>query len=79
MPKYGDKTEDDVHFERAVAFKAIGSKAEELAKKGALPFEVRSFIQGASKELANQAPDPEAYSKALRVAVTRKASRNEAE
>lgn len=79
MPKYGEKTDNDVLFERAVAFKAIGSKAEELIKKGALPFEVRSFIQGASKELAHQAPDPEMYSKALRVAATQKASRNEAE
>jgi hypothetical protein len=76
MPKYGDKTEDEVHFERAVALKAIGIKAQELGNKGALPFEVRSFIQGARKELVNQAPDPEAYSKALRVAVAQKANRN---
>jgi len=76
MPKYGEKTDNDVLFERAVAFKAIGSKAEELEKKGALPFEVRSFIQGANKELANQAPDPEMYSKALKVAVTQKVNRS---
>jgi hypothetical protein len=79
MPKYGEKTDNDVLFERAVAFKTIATKAEELQKKGALPFEVRSFIQGANKELANQAPDPEMYSKALKVAATRKAMRNEAE
>jgi hypothetical protein len=76
MPKYGEKTDNDVLFERAVAFKAIATKAEELGKKGALPFEVRSFIQGASKELANQAPDPELYSQALKVAATQKANRN---
>ena len=76
MPKFGDKTEDEVHFERAVALKAIGAKAQELGESGALPFEVRSFIQGAHKELVNQAPDPETYSKALRAAVIQKANRS---
>ena len=76
MPKYGEKTDNDMLFERAVAFKAIATKAEELEKKGALPFEVRSFIQGANKELANQVPDPEMYSKALKVAATQKVNRS---
>jgi hypothetical protein len=75
MPKYGEKTDNEVLFERAVALKAIGTKAEELNKQGALPFEVRSFIQGARKELANQAPDPEMYTKALKAAATQKATR----
>lgn len=72
---YGEKTDDDIMFERAVALKTIASKAKELQKEGAMPFEVQTFITGARKELANEAPDPELYSKALRVAATQKANR----
>lgn len=72
MPKFGEKTDDDVKFERAVALKAIASKAKELQNKGAQGFEVQSFINGARGELAKQAPDPEMYSKALKVAAMQK-------
>ena len=73
---FGEKTDDDTKFERAVALKAIASKAGELKDKGAAPFEVQSFINGARGKLAEEAPDPEMYSKALRVAATQKANRN---
>ena len=73
---FGEKTDDDTKFERAVALKAIASKAEELQNKGAASFEVQSFINGARGKLAEEAPDPEMYSKALRVAATQKANRN---
>lgn len=76
MPKFGEKTDDDIKFERAVALKAIASKAKELQNKGAAPFEVQSFINGSRGELAKQAPDPEMYSKALRVAAMQKRTRN---
>lgn len=72
MPKFGEKTADDVKFGRAVALKAIASKAKELQNKGAQGFEVQSFISGAREELAKQAPDPEMYSKALKVAAMQK-------
>lgn len=73
---FGEKTDDETKFERAVALKAIASKAEELKNKGAASFEVQSFINGARGKLAEEAPDPEMYSKALRVAATQKANRN---
>jgi hypothetical protein len=73
---FGEKTDDDIKFERAVALKAIASKAEELQSKGAAPFEVQSFINGARGELAKEAPDPEMYTKALKAAAIQKNSRN---
>ena len=73
---FGEKTDDETKFGRAVALKAIASKAEELKNKGAASFEVQSFINGARVKLAEEAPDPEMYSKALRVAATQKANRN---
>ena len=76
MPKFGEKTDDEVKFGRAVALKAIASKAKELQNKGAESFEVQSFINGARGELAKQAPDPEMYSKALRVAAMQKNTRS---
>ena len=76
MPKFGEKTDDEVKFGRAVALKAIASKAKELQSKGAESFEVQSFINGARGELAKQAPDPEMYSKALRVAAMQKNTRS---
>ncbi len=76
MPKFGEKTDDEVKFGRAVALKAIASKAKELQGKGAEPFEVQSFISGARGELAKQAPDPEMYSKALKVAAMQKNTRS---
>jgi hypothetical protein len=72
---YGEKTDDDIKFERAVALKAIAAKAKDLQNEGAAPFEVQTFINGSRRELANEAPDPELYSKALKVAATQKASR----
>ena len=72
MPKFGEKTDDEIKFGRAVALKAIASKAKELQGKGAESFEVQSFINGARGELAKQAPDPEMYSKALKVAAMHK-------
>jgi hypothetical protein len=68
-----DKTNQDIHFERAVALKTIAEKAKELQNKGAMPFEVQAFINGARDELTAEAPDPEMYSKALTVAAMRKA------
>ena len=47
MPKFGEKTDDEVKFGRAVALKAIASTAKELQGKGAESFEVQSFINGA--------------------------------
>jgi hypothetical protein len=73
---FGEKTDDNIKFERAVALKAIASKAEELKNKGAAPFEVQSFISGARGELAKEAPDPEMYSKALKAASMQKAGQN---
>jgi hypothetical protein len=73
---FGEKTDEETKFGRAVALKAIASKAEELKNKGAASFEVQSFINGARGKLAEEAPDPEMYSKALRVAATQKANRN---
>ncbi|MCJ7808390.1 MAG: hypothetical protein MUP73_06825 [Dehalococcoidia bacterium] len=73
---FGEKTDDETKFGRAVALKAIASKAEELKNKGAASFEVQSFINGARGKLAEEAPDPEMYSKALKVAATQKANRN---
>jgi len=73
---FGEKTDDETKFGRAVALKAIASKAEELKNKGAASFEVQSFINGARGKLAEEAPDPEMYTKALRVAATQKANRN---
>jgi hypothetical protein len=60
---FGEKTDDDTKFERAVALKAIASKAEELKNKGAASFEVQSFINGARGKLAEEAPDPEMYTR----------------
>jgi hypothetical protein len=73
---FGEKTDDNIKFERAVALKAIASKAEELKNKGAAPFEVQSFINGSRGELAKEAPDPEMYSKALRAAAMQKKTRS---
>lgn len=63
------KTDPELKLERAVGLRVIADKAQELHEKGADPIDVRTFISGARKELAKQAPDPESYSKALRAAV----------
>jgi hypothetical protein len=63
-----DKTDQDIRFERAVALKAIAGKAKELQNKGAMPFEVQAFINGARDELTAEAPDPDTYRKALKAA-----------
>jgi hypothetical protein len=73
---FGEKTDDETKFGRAVALKAIASKAEELKNKGAASFEVQSFINGARGKLAEEAPDPEMYSKALRAAAMQKKTRD---
>lgn len=69
---FGEKTDDEVKFERAVGLKAIAETAKDLQNKGLAPFEVQSFINGARSELAAEAPDPEMYSKALKVAAMHK-------
>ena len=69
---FGEKTDDDIEFERAVALKAIATKGKELLDKGAAPFEVQAFINGSRHKLTEEAPDPETYSKALRVAAMHK-------
>lgn len=70
------KTDNEMLFQRAVGLKAIASKAEELKNEGYAPFEVQSFINGARGRLAQEAPDPEMYHKALRVAAMHKEQGN---
>lgn len=72
-----EKTDDEMRFQRGVALKAIATEAEKMRDKGALPFEIRTFITGARSELTKQAPDPETYSKALNAAYAHKASKGE--
>ena len=69
---FGEKTDDDIEFERAVALKAIATKGKELLDKGAAPFEVQAFINGSRDKLTEEAPDPETYSKALKAAAMHK-------
>ena len=42
---------------RAIALRAIAEKTNELEKQGATPMEQQTFVQGARRELARQAPD----------------------
>lgn len=70
----GVKTDDEMRFQRAVGLKSIASKAEELKNEGYAPFEVQSFINGARGKLAEEAPDPEMYHKALKAAAMHKNS-----
>lgn len=62
------KTDDERKLERAIGLKAIATTAEHMQNTGSDPIEVRTFIGGARKKLAEVAPDPEMYSKALEVA-----------
>ena len=59
------KTSDERKLERAIGLKAIARTAEEMQQKGADPVDIRTFIGGARRKLAEKAPDPEQYSKAL--------------
>ena len=59
------KTSDERKLERAIGLKAIARTAEEMQQKGADPVDVQTFIGGARRKLAEEAPDPEQYSKAL--------------
>ena len=72
---FGEKTDNDIKFERAVALRAIASRADELRNSGAQPFEIQSFINGARGELAREAPDPDMYRRALRAAALQKRTR----
>jgi hypothetical protein len=72
---FGEKTDDNIKFERAVALRAIASRADELRNSGAQPFEIQSFINGARGELAREAPDPDMYRRALRAAALQKRTR----
>ena len=62
------KTSDERKIERAIGLEAIARTAEEMQQKGADPIDVRTFIGGARRKLAEEAPDPEQYSKALDLA-----------
>lgn len=59
------KTSDERKIERAIGLRAIARTAEEMQQKGADSIDVRTFIGGARRKLAEEAPDPEQYSKAL--------------
>ena len=72
---FGEKTDDDIKFERAVALRAIASRADQLRNSGAQPFEIQSFINGARGELAKEAPDPDMYRRALRAAALQRRTR----
>ena len=72
---FGEKTDDDIKFERAVALRAIASRADQLRNSGAQPFEIQSFINGARGELAREAPDPDMYRRALRAAALQRRTR----
>ena len=74
---FGEKTDDDIKFERAVALRAIASRADQLRNSGAQPFEIQSFINGARGELAREAPDPDMYRRALRAAALQRMTRGE--
>jgi hypothetical protein len=62
------KTSDERKLERAIGLKAIARTAEEMQQKGADPVDIQTFISGSRKKLAEVAPDPEEYSKALSAA-----------
>jgi len=72
------KTSDERKLERAIGLKAIARTAEEMQQRGADPVDVQTFIGGARRKLAEEAPDPEQYSKALDLVneYTRLAGRN---
>jgi hypothetical protein len=59
------KTSDERKIERAIGLEAIARTAEEMQQRGEDPIDVRTFIGGARRKLAEEAPDPEQYSKAL--------------
>jgi hypothetical protein len=59
------KTSDERKLERAIGLKAIARTAEEMQQRGADPVDIQTFIGGARRKLAEEAPDPEQYSKAL--------------
>lgn len=52
--------------QRVIGLEAIRAKAEDLAKEGKDPFEVRAFVKGARGELAKQKPDWEQYASAVK-------------
>ena len=72
------KTSDERKLERAIGLKAIATTAEHMQKTGSNPVEIQTFIGGARRKLAEEAPDPEQYSKALDLVneYTRLAGRN---
>jgi hypothetical protein len=62
------KTSDERKLERAIGLKAIATTAQDMQKKGMDPVDIQTFISGSRKKLAEVAPDPEEYSKALSAA-----------
>ena len=73
------KTSDERKIERAIGLKAIATTAEHMKKTGSNPVEIQTFIGGARRKLAEEAPDPDQYSKALDLVseYTRLASRKQ--
>ena len=63
------KTTDERKLERAIGLKAIARTAQDMQEKGADSIDIRTFIGGARRKLAEKAPDPDEYSKALDAAL----------
>jgi hypothetical protein len=55
--------------EKIVALTAIKDKTIDLAKKGADPVQLRTFVAGARRKLAEDRPDPDTYRKAAGAAL----------
>ena len=50
--------------EKATALYAIADAADDLARAGAEPFEIKAFTSGAREKLAEERPDYDKYAKA---------------
>jgi hypothetical protein len=73
---FDEKTDNINSFKRAIALKAIASKAEELKNKGTAPFEIQSFINDSRGEVTKRIPDTEMHGKAVRAAAMQKNTRS---
>jgi hypothetical protein len=60
--------------EKIVALTAIKDKALNLAKEGADPVQVQTFVAGARKKLAEERPDPDTYRQAAGAALAARQS-----
>ena len=69
---FGEEDDDNINLKRAVALKAIASRAKNLKNEGVDPFEIQSFINESRGELTKRAPDTEMHSKAFRAAEMQK-------